>query len=178
MQNGVQTDFECNLNNLRAGAPAQTRDNQVQCQLQECPILRIPHRLALARRWRAYRTGEPQRCQTRRGKNERWVVRDDDARRERVCSCRRNARTRKKVTFQLSEEYRIAASTGYPQTYAVSSPMCDQRELHHLHGGFLSLSDERTVRRRSASILILVHSILGLASPWAVRALVTFAPRS
>lgn len=178
MQNGVQTDLEYNLGRLRAAPPAQTSDNHVQRQLQECPILRTPRHRALARRWRADRTGEPQRCQTRRGENERWVVRNDDARRERVCSRRTNARTRKKVAFQLSEEYRIAASTGDTQTYAVASPMCDQCKLHHLHGGSLSLSDEGTIRRRPASTLFLIHSILGLALPWAVQALVTFAPRS
>jgi hypothetical protein len=178
MQNGLQTDLECDLGRLRAAPSAQTRDNYVQCQLQECPILRTPRRRALPRRWRADRTGESQRCQTRRGRNERWVVRDDDACRERVCSRRANARTRKKVAFQLSEEYRIAASTGDTQTYAVASPMCDQRKLHHLHGGSLSLSDEGTIRRRPASTLFLIHSILVLALPWAVRALVTFASRS
>ena len=167
MQNGAQTNFECNLGKLRAGPPAQSRENHVQCQLEERPILRTPRRRALARHWRAYGTSEPQRSQARRGENEGGCMRDGDAARERICSCRRNARTRKKTAFQLSEEHRIAASTGDPQTYAVSGPMCDQREVYHLHGGSLSLSNEGTVTQGRASTLNSIDSTLGLAPPWA-----------
>jgi len=165
MQNGAQTNFECNLGKLRAGPPAQSRENHVQCQLEERPVLRTPRRRALARHWRAYGTSEPQRSQARRGENEGGRMRDGDAAHERICSCRRDARTRKKIAFQLSEEHRIAASTGDPQTYAISGPMCDQREVYHLHGGSLSLSNEGTVTQGRASTLNLIDSTLGLAPP-------------
>jgi hypothetical protein len=175
MQNGVQTNFECNLGKLRAGPPAQSGENHVQRHLKEPPVLRTPRRGAPAGHWQAYRTSEPQRSQARRGDNEGGCVRDGDAPRERVCSCRRDARTRKKAAFQLSEEHRIAASTGDPQAYAVSGPMCDQREVYHLHGGSLSLSDEGAVTQGRASSVNLIDSTLGLAPPWVAPPLVTLA---